>query len=298
MKKYFYPLLVFTAGALWGFSGLFVRNLTNLNVSTFNIVFFRVLISAIVICLFFLIFDRKAYKVKFKDLWCFLGTGVLGMLLTGITYFTTMQKASLSTACILMYTAPVFVILLSAILFKEKVTVSKGIGLVLTMVGTVLCSYEKGGFSISFSAFLVGICSGLSYGLYSIFTRFAYNKGYTSETIILYGFIFSFLGSLAFADYSNLVEVVSLGTSYILPAILLAVVSTVAPYALFTMGLKKTENGKASIISSIEIVSSLVVGTVFFKEYPNFIKVIGIVLVFVAIVIINIKYNKKENLIK
>lgn len=286
MKKFLYPLFIVLAAILWGTSGLFVRTLSAQGFSTYEIVFLRLLCSATLITLAFLIFDRKAFKIKLKDLPFFIGSGVVGVLGCSFFYFATMERASLSVACILMYTAPIFVTFLSAILFKEKITKFKLFGLVLTFVGCILCSYKKGGFSLTLPTFLIGLCSGICYGSYSIFSRFAINRGYESKSILLYSFIFAFLGSLFIVPYGDLIINLKSGANFIMPTIGLAVIATAMPYWLYTAGLKKVENSKASIIACLEIVSSLLVGLIFYVEIPSIYNILGILLVFISVIIL------------
>ncbi len=294
MKHYISPILVFLASVFWGISGFFVRELGFLGFSTFEIVFLRMLISCIFISSLFAIFKRSAFKIKLKDFWCFFGTGAVGSLGCSLCYFTTMKNASLSTACILMYTSPIFVVTLSFFLFKEKLTFLKLSGLILTFLGCVLCSYEKGGFVLSLPTFIIGIGSGLCYGSYSIFSRYAINKGYSTDTILIYTFIFAFLGSIVFTPFDLLASNISniLGA---LPYLLgLGLLATAVPYTLYTAGLKNIENGKASIIACAEIVASIVVGVIAYQEIPSYIKIIGIVVVLTSVVLLNVKPHKHD----
>ena len=110
-----------------------------------EIVFIRALFSAIAITVLMLIINRNALKIKFKDCWVFIGTGIVGILGTSFTYFTTIELSSMSFACVMMYTAPIFVAVFSRIFFKEKFAVLKTICLIVTFIGCVLCCYEEGG---------------------------------------------------------------------------------------------------------------------------------------------------------
>ncbi len=294
MKKYIYPICVFLAAVLWGVSGFFVRMLSGYGFSTYEIVFLRLLSALIILLIGFSLFERKVFIIKLKHLWCFIGTGAVGLLGTSLCYFSTIEAASLSTACVLMYTAPIFVIMFSAILFKEKVTIIKIVSLVVTFGGCILCSYTATGFSVTVPTFFMGIGSGLCYGSYSIFSRFAINRGYKAETILIYTFIFAFLGSSIFVPYSSLIENLTQASGYVLPLLGLGIIATAMPYYLYTFGLKKTENGKASIIACMEIVSALALGLIAYNEIPSIYNIIGIVLVFSAVIISSVKLNKSK----
>lgn len=293
MKKLIYPLFIVGASCLWGISGLFVRWLGSLGYSTYEVVFLRLLTAALTITLAFLLFNRKAFKIKLKDIWCFIGTGSIGVLGTSVFYFTTMTEASLSLACVLMYTSPMFIIILSRIFFKEKITLVKIASVVIIILGCFLCSYTTGGLIITLPTLITGILSGLSYGSYSIFSRFAINKGYKIDTILLYTFIFAWLGSCIFVPYGNLTLNISKSAIFILPSIGVGILAGVAPYGLYTLGLKKVSNSKAGILAALELVAALIVGLIAYGEVPSIYNIIGIVLVFTAIAVQEIKIDKK-----
>ena len=73
--------------------------------------------------------------------------------------------------------------------------------------------------------------------------------------------------------------------------IVFALVSTVVPYILYTMGLSAMENSKASIVASVEPVAATIFGILLFEENMTIHNFIGILLVLGAIVICNINWK-------
>ena len=73
------------------------------------------------------------------------------------------------------------------------------------------------------------------------------------------------------------------------------IVTCYLPYMLYTYGLTGIENGKASIIASIEPVVATVMGIFIYKENLTVLSALGIILVLGAIVVTNLRfnYNKK-----
>ena len=66
------------------------------------------------------------------------------------------------------------------------------------------------------------------------------------------------------------------------------------PYLLYTHGLEGLENGKASIMASVEPVIATIVGVVIYNEALTVMSTVGIVLVLAAIVLLNIKITKNH----
>lgn len=293
---------ILMAGTLWGTMGLFVRNLASDGLSSLEIVCFRSIMSALFLFVWLLLFDRKSLKIKVKDVWCFVGTGIISLTLFNICYFTTIQKTSMAVAAILLYTSPVFVVVLSAVLFKEKLGKAKLIALLVAFIGCIFVTGLMSGDGpvMNVTGILIGIGSGVGYALYSIFGRYAIERGYESPTISFYTFTFASVGMLAagpvLAPVSVTVSKIANGNTAkdILLVAGIAIFATVFPYLLYTKGLSGVENGKAGIMASIEPVVASILGIVFYHEKLTASTVAGIVMVLLAVVILNIDFEKKK----
>ena len=292
MKK-FASVLILIAGVLWGSMGLFVRTLNASGLASMEIVGLRAAVTAVALFLYLLLFDRKLFQIRLKDLWCFIGTGICSIVFFNYCYFRAITLTSLSVAAILLYTAPAIVMVLSYFLFKEKLTGRKLLALLMTFVGCVLVTgilTETG--NISAGGILVGLGAGLGYALYSIFSRYALEKGYASLTITFYTFLIAAVGSCFLTDMGKVVQVAAEGAGSLFFCLAFGVLCTVVPYLTYTLGLQYVENGKASIIASVEPVTATLLGALFFHEKLTVTGVLGMILVLAALVICN--DNKKE----
>ena len=288
MKK-FAPGLVIMAGILWGSMGIFVRRFEAYGLESLDIVAVRAITTTIILFCFLLFYNRSLLKIKIKDLWCFLGTGILSIVFFNYCYFKAITMTSLSVAAVLLYTAPAFVMILSYFLFQEKFTGRKVCALVLTFVGCVFVTGIIGSSqSLEGKGILIGIGAGLGYALYSIFGRFALDKGYNSFTISFYTFFIAALGVLPICDFEKVVRVSCSGIKMIGLALLFGFLSTVLAFLLYTAGLKNMDNGKASILASVEPVAATLIGVIFYKETLSVGELFGIVLVLGAIVLCNL----------
>ena len=175
MKK-LAPFLVILAGCLWGTMGIFVRHLNAIGLEAMEIVEARAALTAAAMFAALVLFRRDLLRVNIRDLWVFAGGGIVSVILFNFCYFQTIQRASLSTAAILLYTSPVFVLLLSVPLFGEKLTKKKILCLMLAITGCALSSGLAGGMALSPMTLLFGLGSGFGYGLYSIFSRLPCKK--------------------------------------------------------------------------------------------------------------------------
>ena len=295
MKK-LAPFLVILAGCLWGTMGIFVRHLNAIGLQSMEIVEARSVLTAVGMFAALALFRRDLLKVRAKDLWIFVGGGMASVILFKYCYFQTIQRASLSTAAILLYTSPVFVLLLSVPLFGEKLTRKKLICLVLAITGCALASgVASGGMALSPMTLLLGLGSGFGYGLYSIFSRFALQRGYHPITITAYIFLFGALGGIPLTDFGQITQVVRADGGNLIYLMVYTLVPTIVPYISYTTGLQQVENGVAAVLACIEPVMATVFGIFVFSEMPTLSGWLGILLVLIALTALNLQPKKQHS---
>lgn len=285
---------ILLAGSLWGSMGLFVRKYNAKGMSSLDIVAVRAVVTAIFMLVFLSIYDRKLLKVRIKDFWCFAGTGLCSIVFFNYCYFKTITMTSMSVAAVLLYTAPAMVMMMSRVLFKERFTEIKLVALIATFAGCVFVTGVIGDTgNLTGAGILVGLGAGFGYAMYSIFSRFALERGYESLTISCYTFLFAAAGLLPFADGKKDFLLCTKSADWFLFTICFGLVSTVFPYILYTYGLKYIENGRASILASVEPVVATLLGIIIYHEKMTANGLIGMVLILGAIVLCNTL--KQEN---
>lgn len=286
------PLLIITAAVLWGSMGLFIRTLTALGYETFQLVFCRAVLTSLSLIAYFLIFDREKLKIKLKDFPIFLLTSLVSVILFNFCYMNAINSGSISIAATLLYTAPIFVTVISAFLFKEKITPLKTAALILAFTGCVLVSGVIGSAgSLSPAALLFGIASGLTYGMYSIFTKIGIKK-YSPLTFTVYTFLISSVISAFICKPAEFVSTTVQKPSNIIILVLFSLATNVIPYICFTSGLKYMDAGKANITATIEPVVATLLGIFVLHEKLNAVSALGIFLVLFSAVILNVPHKK------
>ena len=274
-------LLTLVAGISWGLISLFIRPLEASGLTPLNITNMRDIGAALFLLCSVPFMNKRAFRVKPKDLWCMAGGGFICLVLFPSLYFTTIKLTTVNIAVVLLYTSPVFVTLMSCFFFKEKFTLRKLLALVLVFVGCALVAgilAGEGTVHLSFKVLLIGLASGFTYALYSIFSRAAQNRGYTSDVITMWTFLFAALLSLFLIDYRHVGSVLK-DVRLAFTAVGFVLVSTILPYCTYTAGLKRLQPSCAAIIVTIETVVGTIVGTICFGEPLTFHAIFGMVLV-------------------
>ncbi|MEE0776467.1 MAG: DMT family transporter [Bacillota bacterium] len=291
MKK-IAPYLVILAAVLWGVMGIFVRRLETMGLGTMEIVAIRVAATAIVMMGFLMFYDRSLLKIKPRDLWLFLFNGLVSVMLFNFSYYKTMSLTSLSVAAVLLYTAPIMVMMMSAIIFKERINAQKLAALGLAFGGCVFVTGVLGNASsISALGLGTGLLAGFGYALYSIFGTLIMKRNYHPLTVTAYTFFIASFVVVPMSDLQAIGEVASMGGGMLLYLLAFALVSSILPFSLYTVGLSHMETSKASIIASVEPVVATIVGVLVFHEAITVAGIFGICLVLSAVVLLNMKVH-------
>ena len=281
-------LAVIGAGTLWGIISIFIRHLNAAGLTALQIGAMRNILAAAVVFLWLGLSDRSLLKIRLRDLWMFVGTGIISMVLFNWCYFTVIEISQASVAVVLLYTSPIFIMLLSALLFREKITGRKLLALVMTFAGCVLVAGLLGGsYTLSPAVILLGLGSGLFYGLYTIFGSVALRK-YDTRTVTLYTFLFATLGGVAICRPHEAVRAMAAQPESLLWCLGMALVSTVAPYLLYTYGLSYMSNGRAAILVTVEPLVGALLGILAYHEPANPAKLLGMALIFGAVILLNL----------
>ncbi len=285
-------VLILLAGVFWGSMGTFTRPLNAFGFSSLHLVFLRLGLGAAVFALILLVRDREGFRVAARDLPLFLGLGLVSVLFFTFCYFRAIELLPLSTAAILLYTSPIWVMLMSALFFRERITARKLLALALAFAGCVLVSGLRRGGSAG-GGLLVGLGAVFGYALYSILFSVAWRR-YRPMTVTFYTFLIAAAGSFLLCDrpalWSTLAAVRDASMLWFIPVA--AVVTAVIPYLAYTKGLQTTEASRAAILATVEPVVATVLGALVYRERLSLPAFLGVLSVLAAIVLLNAKGKK------
>lgn len=285
-----FPIL---AGILWGATGIFIRKSTELSMNNITIVSSKAVTASVIMFVSIFLYNKSLIKIHLKDIFIFISAALIGMLGVNIFFNESVSFLSLSLAAVLLSLSPIFVLLLSYFLYKEKITLKKLISIILAFLGCILVSnILKSEVKISLWGIISGLLAAFSYALYSIISKKAMLKGYHSLTITLYAFIFIAIITAPLADWNLIVDLIKKDNNIFIFIILHSLLVLILPYVFYTVSLNYMDTGKASILASCEPIAASVFGIIFFNEIPNIFSVVGIILTITALTLLSINTNK------
>ncbi len=287
------PVLIIIAAVLWGMMGLFVRGLADYGLNSMQIVCIRLVSAVPAFIILKLILEPGVPLPKLRDMPLFIAMGFGSILFFTVCYFTAIRMMSLSAAAVLLYTSPIWVMLMSCLFFREKLTKLRLLALAGSFVGCVLVS-GVGGSGLTPTGVLVGLGAGLGYGLYSILGTVALKK-YSSVTVTTVVFTVAAIGALLLCLNSGIIASANSGQGiwrFVGLSILSGILTVFIPYLCYTMGLETVDAGKAAIIATVEPLVATVVGVIFYREPLSLASVLGIVFILGSVAILNTRSSR------
>lgn len=292
MKKLIWMLPVLS-GIFWGAIGVFIRKLSAVGMDNYTIIESRTIIAVLMLAVFIALYDKSLFVIRIKDTWIFLTASLLGMFGLNIFYNESVSRLSLSFAAVLLSLSPVFVLIIAAFLFRERITSRKIFCVILAVAGCVLVSgiFENlSDVTVSFLGVLIGIASAFFYAIYSIMTKIAVKRGYQGLTVTFYCLLIIALVLIPLCSWGKIGQFVA--SEPLQNSIFMAMHSlctSVLPYALYTVSIQYMETGKASILAASEPVAAMVFGALFFSEQPTFLSLFGLALTVLALILLGIQ---------
>ncbi len=285
-------LMVSGAGICWATTGLFGVILFSAGVDPINVASTRNALATLIFLGFLLIVHPERLKVKKSQLFIFALGGFIGVTIFNVFYMTAIDSAGISTAVVLLYTAPVFAVILSRIFLGELLTRGKVIALIIAFTGVALVveAFDLPALLDNPIAILTGLGAGLSFGLLSVLGKYLTGSTHRLTT----SFYLLFFGSL-FLSFIRPFWLGIIETQYSVTLLLalaaMVVISTFLSHYLYISGLSYLEAGKASIAVAIEPAAAILLAFFFLGERLVPVQYIGVIFVLAAVLILRFPNN-------
>jgi len=236
----------------------------------------------------------RIIKKEFKKLF-FLGA--MGCGVCGAFPFLAGETTTVTNMGIIYTSSPIFIILISAIFFNEKINFIKIIGLISCLIG-VFAIIIKGDLNLLLNLnFTIGdlwmLAAAIGWALYSIYLFY-----WKSELPIFQRFtLVAFFGAISLLPFYIIEEIVFQRTSFNLQFFLWVIFAAISPGIIaFTLYTKAQKNLGASLTGFTLYVFTIyaaVYGFIFFDEKLETFHYIGTVLVFIGVYLAKKNYETK-----
>jgi drug/metabolite transporter (DMT)-like permease len=237
-------------------------------------------------------FGKTIFRIGGRDLAMCALVGTLGVACSNYFYYLAVQKATVSLAITVQYTAPVWVLLYMVARGREKATLQRTVAALAAMIGTALAIglfYSN----VKLSAIGVGaaLLASFGYAFYNVAGKALVTRHH-QFTIMFYVLLSSAILWLVVNPPWRLVaQHYSAGQWEFL--FVFACLSMVLPYTLYFSGLKFLDPTRAVITSCLEPVFAILFAVTFGFEVLRPLQVLGILAVLAATVMVQIKPDSR-----
>ena len=285
------------SSASFGLIPLFSISLLSVGVGSPTILCYRFLIAAVVMAII-MFFTRRSFRLS-ADV-------VVAVALLSILYASTAILLLESYKCIpsgvattIHFLYPLVVTLTMSWLFKERISRSIYVAVVVSLLGVSLLAWgyhTEGNFRLGVTLALLTV---VSYAAYIVGVMRSRASRVDSIVLTFYVLAFGALLFLLYAMATTGIEAVHRWGDW-RDLIMLAVVCTVLSDYTLILAIKRIGSTRTSILGSMEPLTAVVVGVVYFREHIDATSVVGLILVIVAVVMVIVQStdthgNKVEN---
>ena len=283
-----FPLI---AGICWGAAGFFVRSLTEAGLTNVTITCLRMLLAGLINAVIIVFYKPSLFRIDKKDLIFFALCGVIGMGILNVLYNLSVLKGSLVLAAVLLGLSPIFVLFGAVLVLHEPITMVKSISVILAIVGCAMVSglFDGGKTNVNLIAVIAGLGAAVFYAANGVLSKKIADKNYHFLTTSFYCSIFAGLSLVPFSQWHQTGSIlIGANCTPLIILLLHVILTSVFPYAIYFLGMKYLEAGKAAILASGQPASAMVFGLVLYNEVPTVLGIIGLVFCILSIVLLNL----------
>lgn len=289
-RKYAGYVAVIISGIIFGSMPLLAKIVFNNGGNPINLVFWRFFIA--IFPLYMIVKRNKNIslmitKMELKQL---IILSVFGYCATTVTLFLSYNYISTGMATTLHFVYPIFVILGYSFFYKERINLVKLLSVVLCTIGIFLL-YD-GSVSVSIFGILLAFLSGVIYAFYVLYIDKSGLKTMNPIKLTLYlsiiGSVVMLIFSLASGSFTLKLNL----TGWIFTFIL-SILVALGGVSLLSVGIKLIGPQSSSILSTLEPITSVVIGSLVFGEELGARGIVACGLILVAVVLIAI-FDIKE----
>ena len=253
----------------------------------------RVIGGSLLFFLTYIFFIKE--NVELKDIVRLLFCGLFGVAINQLFFFEGLNLTTPINAAIIMTVSPILVIVFSAIIIKEKITIRKLLGIFLGIVGAATLILKSGSISTD-NAFFVGniliFINATSYSIYLVLVKTLMTK-YNPITVMFYVFSFGLIFVLPFG-LNELLEVNTQSFSKIiyLKVAFVVICTTFLAYLFNAFALKTLNPSVVSTYIYLQPVLASVVAIFLKSDSLDFIKILSALFIFSAVYLVSIPIKK------
>ena len=271
-------LKIIISMVIWGTLGLFVRGI---DLSSLEIAFFRALLGSGFLVLVSLIKKDKIKRYALKNNLLMLSLAGIGLGVNWITLFQAMKYTTISNAILSYYFAPVFIVIFSSILLKEKLSIKNIMYLLVAICGLFLIM-KSGDLKVignydHTKGITYGLIGAVLYAIVVILNK--YIKGLSAFQTTLIQLSISAIVLMPIVIKNSTVSFKSIDINTWIFILIIGVIHTGIAYLLYFSSIKQVSSQSIAILSYLDPIVAIIISFLFLGESMNTLQVLGGILI-------------------
>ena len=279
--------IIMAAGGagLWGLMSIFSRVLGAAEYTSLEIAYVRCLIAGIGLALINWKKDPAILRVSKRAVITSLLFGTVTFTIGFLSYAYSVQRIPAAMTAVLAFTSPIWTCLIGVFVFRERVGGKKIFAIVCCLLGAVLITDLLGAQGLRFDLLGMGagILNGVGLAIQVCVPRY-FEKQYRKDTMLTYGFLGAAAFMALFVDHGKIIGsfLGPDGLKTLLSVLALCVLCTLVANTIVVKSASYVNSATTTILASMEIVVSAIVGLLLFGEMLTFLQIVGAVIIVVA----------------
>lgn len=274
-------LQVIMAAILWGTLGVFTTYLHQIGFDSLQIAILRIVTAAIMLLILLPSLWSSIKRLSKREIFELSLQSLIGVLGMTVCYFISVNFVGAGIAVSLLYTAPVFSLVLAFFLLKEQITAKALILAVIAVLGVAMTTMGDK-FNVSWGV-VFGLLSGVCYSLYGILGKKALRKDDPPTLVFFSSVMISAIALLLMPmTYQTYAKVLTMPPMTWLWIMGLSLMGTIIPFFLYMSALHKLPATKASVFTVFEPFTAIVLSIVLLHQSLNTIQYTGMGLILFA----------------
>lgn len=262
-------ILFITSLVLFGSNGVMANGI---DLPSSQIVLFRALLGSIALIVAFLVLGGRFTIQRDRKRFLFQAMSGVSLGIAWIMLYEAFVQVGVGVSYIEYYCAPIIVMMLSPVLFKERLTAPKVIGFVLIVIGTVMLCFEMIGSGGNPVGHLYGMGSAIAQACVVIFSKLS-SEGNALENVSVQ-MVFAFVTSLVYSVMIGSIPNIGAIDDWE-PILVLGALNTGMCYFVYIFSVSKLNAQTVSALGYIEPLSAIVFSAMFLGEHLSQLQVLG-----------------------
>lgn len=296
MSKRNWALIAATMVALiYGVSFTIAKDVMPTYIKPFGFILLRVFGATI---LFWLIsFFGPTEKIQLKDFPRIIAAALFGVALNMLTFFKGLSFTSPISAAVIMVTTPIIVLILSAIIMKEKMIKRKIFGILLGLFGTgflILYGRSIGNAANAPLGNLLVFINAVSYAFYLIIVKNLMDK-YNAFTFVKWIYTFGLLMVLPFgwSEYQE-IQWATIPTYILWEIVFVVLFTTFFTYLFNLVSMRELKPTTVAVFIYLQPIFATIFAISLGKDELTFVKIVSAVLIFTGVYLVTQKKKSQS----